>query len=193
MTNDDRLAAVRRLGAVVEPLAAAVYFSAEAQKNYEALGLNYFEGYFCSRSATLGAAPWRVVCGAFAAFKPQVVEHAVTQGWAKTTPDELLAARLDGAREQMASRIDALADELVTALQAVFAIDDWALVERYIQGAEVNVGILDGRVIAKLIRRLEAGLNPDVELPAHLRSSGFERVPGVAASGCLSRPGTTLH
>lgn len=127
MTNDDRLAAARRLGAVVEPLAAAVYFSAEAQANYEALGLNYFEGYFCSRSASLGAAPWRVVCGAFAAFKPQVVEQAVTQGWAKTTPDELLAARLDGARAQMAARIDAPADELVAAadlmLQATDGLD----------------------------------------------------------------------
>jgi maltose alpha-D-glucosyltransferase / alpha-amylase len=42
--------------------------------------------------------------------------------------------------------------------------------------------IIDGRLIAKLVRRLEAGTNPDVELPAHLRSAGFDRVPGVAAT-----------
>jgi hypothetical protein len=42
-----------------------------------------------------------VVSAAFAAFKPAVVERAVTGGWQKTTPDALLAARLDGAREQI--------------------------------------------------------------------------------------------
>jgi maltose alpha-D-glucosyltransferase/alpha-amylase len=42
--------------------------------------------------------------------------------------------------------------------------------------------IIDGRLIAKLIRRLEAGTNPDVELPAHLLAAGFDRVPGVAAT-----------
>lgn len=93
-------ATARRLRDLVEPLAAAVYFAPEAQQRYEALGLNYFEGYFCSRSAVLGAAPWRVVSGVFAAFKPSVVERAVTGGWAKTTPEALLAARLDGARDQ---------------------------------------------------------------------------------------------
>ncbi len=42
--------------------------------------------------------------------------------------------------------------------------------------------IIDGRLIAKLIRRLEPGLNPDVELPSHLLAAGFEHVPGVAAT-----------
>ena len=42
--------------------------------------------------------------------------------------------------------------------------------------------IIDGRLIAKLVRRLEAGTNPDVELPTHLLSTGFDRVPGVAAT-----------
>ena len=41
----------RRLRELVEPIAAAVYFAPEAQRRYEGLGLNYFEGYFCSRSA----------------------------------------------------------------------------------------------------------------------------------------------
>lgn len=97
----DLSATARRLRDLVEPIAAAVYFAPEAQRRFEALGLNYFEGYFCSRSAGLGAAPWRVVSAAFAAFKPAVVERAVTGGWQKTTPDALLAARLDGAREQI--------------------------------------------------------------------------------------------
>jgi maltose alpha-D-glucosyltransferase/alpha-amylase len=42
--------------------------------------------------------------------------------------------------------------------------------------------IIDGQLIAKLVRRLETGTNPDVELPAHLLASGFAQVPGVAAT-----------
>ena len=100
MTSDLHTTA-RRLGKLIEPIAAAVYFAPEAQQRYEALGLNYFEGYFCSRSACLGAAPWRVVSGVFAAFKPSVVEQAVTGGWQKTDPQSLLEARLAGARDQI--------------------------------------------------------------------------------------------
>jgi maltose alpha-D-glucosyltransferase/alpha-amylase len=42
--------------------------------------------------------------------------------------------------------------------------------------------ILGGRVIAKLIRRLAPGENPDVTLPLRLRAAGFEQVPGVAGT-----------
>jgi maltose alpha-D-glucosyltransferase/alpha-amylase len=49
--------------------------------------------------------------------------------------------------------------------------------------------IIDGRLIAKLVRRLEAGTNPDVELPTHLVAAGFERVPGVAATLDVDLPG----
>jgi hypothetical protein len=99
--DTDQRPTARRLRDLVEPIAAAVYFAPEAQSRYDALGLNYFEGYFCSRSAGLGAAPWRAVSAAFAAFKPAVVERAVSGGWEKTTPEDLLQARLDGARDQI--------------------------------------------------------------------------------------------
>ena len=49
--------------------------------------------------------------------------------------------------------------------------------------------IVDGARIAKLIRRLEPGLNPDVELPAHLAAAGFEHVPGVLATLDVDLPG----
>ncbi|HLM65774.1 MAG TPA: hypothetical protein VK306_15875 [Acidimicrobiales bacterium] len=99
MANDLHTTA-RRLGRLVEPLAAAIYFSPEAQERYDAFGLNYVEGYFCSRSASLGKAPWRLVTAVFGAFKPEVVERAVEGGWAKTDPDAMLDARLAGARDQ---------------------------------------------------------------------------------------------
>jgi hypothetical protein len=94
-------ATARRLGRLVEPLAAGIYFAPEAQERYEALGLDYVQGYFCSRSACFGVVPWRVVQAAFAAFSPALVESSVTAGWAKTTPEQLLDARLAGAREQL--------------------------------------------------------------------------------------------
>ena len=42
--------------------------------------------------------------------------------------------------------------------------------------------ILGGKVIAKLIRRLAPGDNPDVTLPMHLRGRGYTHVPGVAGT-----------
>jgi maltose alpha-D-glucosyltransferase/alpha-amylase len=48
--------------------------------------------------------------------------------------------------------------------------------------------IVDGR-IAKLVRRIEPGLNPDVELPTHLAEHGFEHAPGVLAALDVDLPG----
>jgi hypothetical protein len=114
----------RRLRDLVEPIAAAVYFAPEAQSRYAALGLNYFEGYFCSRSASLGAAPWRVVAATFAAFKPAVVERAVTGGWEKTQPDALLQARLDGARDQVERMAGDHAGTFGEAAERLLALTD---------------------------------------------------------------------
>ena len=100
----------RTLRNLTEPIAAAVYFAPEAHQGYEALGLNYFEGYFCSRGACLGAAPWSVIAAAFAAFKPSAVETAVTGGWEKATPAQLLEARERGATAQLERLIGPVAD-----------------------------------------------------------------------------------
>ncbi|MEJ7722364.1 MAG: hypothetical protein WKF58_18890 [Ilumatobacteraceae bacterium] len=42
--------------------------------------------------------------------------------------------------------------------------------------------IVGAKVIAKLVRQVVAGENPDVTLPLHLRARGFEHSPGVAAT-----------
>ena len=52
--------------------------------------------------------------------------------------------------------------------------------------------IIDNTLIAKLVRRLEPGLNPDVELPIHLSAAGFERVPRVAATLDIDLGGESL-
>jgi hypothetical protein len=116
----------RALRNVTEPIAAGVYFAPEAHQGYEAQGLDYFEGYFCSRSACLGAAPWSVVCAAFAAFKPAAVESSVTKGWAKTTPAPMLAAREAGATAQLERLVGPAVDpaDVVRATEILFAASD---------------------------------------------------------------------
>jgi hypothetical protein len=114
----------RRLRNFVEPIAAGVYFAPEAQQRYEQQGLNYFEGYFCSRGACLGKAPWSVICAAFGAFKPAVVERAVTGGWSKTDPEPLLGARLAGATEQLSRLLGEPGPEVKEATEILFSLTD---------------------------------------------------------------------
>lgn len=91
----------RRLRDLVEPLAAGVYFAPEALERYEALGLSYLPGYFCSRSASMGKVTPPVVTAAFGVFEPHLVERSVEEGWSKTEPEPILEARLAGAVEQL--------------------------------------------------------------------------------------------
>jgi hypothetical protein len=120
----DQHETARRLRNLVEPLAAGVYFAPEAQQRYEALGLNYFEGYFCSRGACLGTAPWSVICAAFGAFKPAVVERAVTGGWSKTDAEAMLSARRDGATEQLNRLLGEPGPEVEQATDILFSLTD---------------------------------------------------------------------
>jgi len=53
--------------------------------------------------------------------------------------------------------------------------------------------LLGSRVIAKLIRQLNPGENPDVTLPLHLRAAGFEHVPGVAGTLDVEFDGATAN
>jgi hypothetical protein len=114
----------RKLRNLVEPIAAGVYFAPEAQQRYEALGLNYFEGYFCSRGACLGKAPWSVITAAFGAFKPAVVEQAVTGGWSKTDPEPMLEARRDGAIDQLNRLLGEPGPEVKQATEILFSLTE---------------------------------------------------------------------
>ena len=87
----------RRLRNVLEPLAANVYFAPEALDRYTTLGLDYFAGYFCSRSACMGRLTGEAVAAVFGVFNPDVVVPSVDRGWATTDPETLLEARQAGA------------------------------------------------------------------------------------------------
>jgi len=49
--------------------------------------------------------------------------------------------------------------------------------------------ILDGRMIAKLVRRLQPASNPDVEIPERLARVGFDHSPGLVATLEVDMPG----
>ncbi len=56
-----------------------------------------------------------------------------------------------------------------------------ALGERRLSGEQSNTSVaLGDELLLKLYRRLEAGENPDLELPRFLTDAGFDRVPAVA-------------
>ncbi len=114
----------RRLRDLIEPVAAAIYFAPEAQKRYEGLGLNYFEGYFGSRSACLGVVPAEVVTASFAAFKPSIVDRAIAGVRTKVEPAALLDARLDGARDQVLRMVGEPTDDFLVAADLLLELTD---------------------------------------------------------------------
>jgi hypothetical protein len=123
--NDDVLGSTsRRLRDLVEPIAASIYFAPEAHANYDALGLDFFRGYFCSRGACLGTAPWSVICAAFGVFKPAVVEQFVNEGWAKTSAEPMLAARLAGAEASIERMCGAPDEKVERATEILYSLTD---------------------------------------------------------------------
>jgi len=91
----------RRLRNALEPLAANVYFAPPAHRRYDALGLDWFAGYFCSRSACMGRLNGEAVTAVFGVFSPAAVLPAVETGWTLTDPETILEARREGATDEL--------------------------------------------------------------------------------------------
>jgi hypothetical protein len=85
----------RRFLAVLEPISAMIFFSAEAFEEYTALGFDGWSGYFCSRSAPMGAVSPDVVVATFYNFSPDIVRPNVR--WDIASPERILEARHAGA------------------------------------------------------------------------------------------------
>jgi hypothetical protein len=80
----------------LEPLHTTIYFVPEAGERYQAAGVKGgMRGYFASRSAPLGVVPAEVVVATFYNFSPALVRKAIPSCWENTTPEAMLAARLD--------------------------------------------------------------------------------------------------
>jgi hypothetical protein len=87
----------RRAWTLFEPVHAIVYFSPEAPERYQTAGLKGgWMGYFASRSAPMGAVGAEVVTAVFHNFQPAMVRRAIPDAWHYSTPQIVLAARLDG-------------------------------------------------------------------------------------------------
>jgi D-alanine-D-alanine ligase len=85
--------------------------------------------------------------------------------------------------------------ELARALEKVFDVDDWALVERFIEAAEVNVGILDGRALGAIeicpksggMYDYHAKYTPgasEYHMPARLTPARYQNVLNLALRAC---------
>jgi helix-turn-helix protein len=91
----------RKMWRTLEPYHGLIYFAPEATAAYEALGVMGFDGYFASRAAPMGAVPAEVVVATFFNFNPAIIHHAIPAAWSATTPEALLAARLDAAGQAL--------------------------------------------------------------------------------------------
>jgi hypothetical protein len=102
--TDDAAAQARRDARngyqALEPLHAFIYFDTGAAERYAAAGVtDPYEQYFGSRSAAMGAVGPGVVVATFFNFNPQVVHGAIPAVWSHVSPETLLAARHDAARD----------------------------------------------------------------------------------------------
>lgn len=94
---------VRKLGTLVEPLAAAVYFAPEARAAYAELGDvdGFWAPYYASRGACLGETPGLVVAAAFGVFNPVHIAEQLEVAWKVATPSQWWTARVRGATAQL--------------------------------------------------------------------------------------------
>jgi hypothetical protein len=86
----------------VEPLHNHVYFSPEQDEYLTAVGLRPGRMcYFAGRAAAMGAVGPGTVVATFANFAPALVARHVPRAWTLASPEQVLAARLDGARASL--------------------------------------------------------------------------------------------
>jgi hypothetical protein len=85
----------RKTWRTLEPLHGMIYFVPEAAAAYERLGIPGRSGYFASRAAAMGAVNPEVVVSTFFNFNPRLVHAAIPSAWEISTPEAVLAARLD--------------------------------------------------------------------------------------------------
>jgi maltose alpha-D-glucosyltransferase/alpha-amylase len=104
-----------------------------------------------------------------------------------TTDPEFNAALLDAVRRRrrMRGNEGQLAGRPTAALRAALeGVDEGALEPHVSRAEQSNTSIIYGnRLILKLFRRLEMGVNPDLEVGRHLTErGGYEHTPAVAGA-----------
>jgi hypothetical protein len=90
--------AARRAHRALETIHGMIYFAREPLEAYARIGLTHHRtGYFASRSAAMGPVRAEVVIATFFNFFPPLVERAMTGVWEVAPPEQVLAARYEGA------------------------------------------------------------------------------------------------
>ncbi|MET0449402.1 MAG: hypothetical protein ABW004_13390, partial [Aeromicrobium sp.] len=93
----------------VEAIHDVVYFAPGTKERYEALGLKgYWMGYVASRSAALGTPGPSLVTALFHGFAPALVGRALPDAWERADRADILAVRLDLAREALAPVLETI-------------------------------------------------------------------------------------
>jgi hypothetical protein len=87
----------KRFKSAFDSLHALAYFAPEVDAALTGAGLRPGRmPYFAGRSAAMGAVGPEVVAATFYNFNPEVVARAIPRAWTLATPEQVLAARLDG-------------------------------------------------------------------------------------------------
>ncbi|MET0767813.1 MAG: hypothetical protein ABWY50_09230 [Aeromicrobium sp.] len=94
---------IRPFWRAIEAIHDVVYFAPGTKERYEALGLTgYWMGYVASRSAALGTPGPSLVTALFHGFAPALIRRAVPDAWERADRADVLAVRLELAREGLA-------------------------------------------------------------------------------------------
>lgn len=100
----------------VEAVHVPVYFSPDAADRYAALGLtDSWAGYVASRSAALGTPGPELVTATFHGFAPGKIARALPEAWARASSEDVLAVRLDLARQSLEPFVQDVALPSLTA------------------------------------------------------------------------------
>ncbi|MCD2188593.1 SCO6745 family protein [Actinomycetospora soli] len=87
----------RRLRDAIEPIAMVYVHSPEAREQYEAIGLQRWQGYVLGRAGALGLPPANLVVATFGAFEPEMLTGTYEAALATASVPDALAAKLAGA------------------------------------------------------------------------------------------------
>ncbi|MGK3205624.1 SCO6745 family protein [Amycolatopsis sp. MEPSY49] len=111
----------KRFKSAFDSLHALAYFAPEVDQALTGIGLRPGRmPYFASRSAAMGAVGPEVVAATFYNFNPEVVARVIPRAWTLATPEQILAARLDGVDQALTRLIgedEIKSDQVVEAAE----------------------------------------------------------------------------
>jgi hypothetical protein len=126
----------------IEVIHDVVYFGPDIRERFDALGLKgWWMAYFASRSVALGTPGPDLVTALFYGFAPRLVERALPDAWSMASREDILATRLQLARDRIGPALAPDAEphiaDLATNLETI--IDGLDFAGRALAGAHATV------------------------------------------------------